>query len=72
MDQFTRLSDRILTAIELALEQEDVQMAELLMPALEHAMTRCVGGGEFVERRTYPPQLLAIFERIEALKSDMR
>ena len=52
-----RLSDRILSALELALEQEDVKISELLTRALEQSMTRNTGGGEFVERRDYPPEI---------------
>ena len=52
-----RLSDRILSALELAREQEDVKISELLTRALEQSMTRNTGGGEFVERRDYPPEI---------------
>jgi hypothetical protein len=52
-----RLSDRILYAFELALEQEDIPIAENLARALELAMTRNTGGGEFVERRDYPKEI---------------
>ena len=52
-----RLSDRILYAFELALEQEDIPIAENLARALELAMTRNTGGGEFVERRDYPTEI---------------
>ena len=63
-----RLSDTIYTAIDLALNQGDWQAAELLIPALEYSLTRKVGGGEFVERRSYPKEFLGIFDRLEALK----
>ena len=52
-----RLSDRILSALELALEQDDVKIAELLTSAMELSMTRNTGGGEFIERRDYPPEI---------------
>lgn len=52
-----RLSDRILYALELALEQEDIPIAENLARALELAMTRNTGGGEFIERRDYPEEI---------------
>ncbi|MGB4057613.1 MAG: hypothetical protein WBK77_05975 [Alphaproteobacteria bacterium] len=52
-----RLSDRILSALELALEQKDVKIAEALVKAMELSMTRNTGGGEFVERRDYPPEI---------------
>ena len=40
----TRLSDRILAALDLALEQEDLKVAELLTRAMEMSMTRNTGG----------------------------
>ncbi len=52
-----RLSDRILSALSLSLEQDDLKISELLTRALELAMTRNTGGGEFVERRDYPPEI---------------
>lgn len=64
-----RLSDRIYCALDLAIEQEDVAIAEILMAALEHAMTRNAGGGEFVERRHYPDELLDVIDRLAELKA---
>ncbi|MGB4107212.1 MAG: hypothetical protein WBK55_05390 [Alphaproteobacteria bacterium] len=52
-----RLSDRILSALELSLQQQDLKICELLVRALEFAMTRNTGGSEFVERRDYPPEI---------------
>jgi hypothetical protein len=52
-----RLSDRILSSLELALQQKDLKISELLVRALEMSMTRNTGGGEFVERRDYPPEI---------------
>ena len=52
-----RLSDRILQSLQLALEQKDLKISELLVRALEMSMTRNTGGGEFVERRDYPPEI---------------
>jgi hypothetical protein len=52
-----RLSDRILYALELALEQKDVELSKMLVRALELSMTRNTGGGEFIERRDYPPEI---------------
>ncbi len=67
-DHKIRLSDRILFALEKALEQDDLPIAEILLRALEMAMTRNAGGGEFVERRDYPEQVEAAMARLEALK----
>ncbi len=50
-----RLSDRIFHALKLAIEQSDTKLADALVHALELSMTRNTGGGEFVERRDYPP-----------------
>lgn len=66
--EFIRLSDRILSALELALQQDDVKIAEHLTRALEMAMTRNSGGGEFVERRDYPPEMEEAMNKLQALK----
>lgn len=63
-----RLSDRILFALELALEQNDLELSEALNKALEMAMTRNTGGGEFVERRDYPKEIEATLAQLRALK----
>ena len=49
-----RVSDRILYALELALEK---------------AMTRNAGGGMFVERRDYPERIQTALDRLKSLKS---
>lgn len=64
-----RLSDRILSALELSLEQEDLQISETLNHALQLAMTRNSGGGEFVERRDYPPEVEAAMNKLDAIKA---
>lgn len=63
-----RLSDRILSSLQLALDQDDVKIAELLTRALELAMTRNTGGGEFIERRDYPPEIEKAMDRLYDLK----
>lgn len=63
-----RLSDRILSALELSLEQEDVKIAELLTRAMELSMTRNTGGGEFIERRDYPPEIESAMDKLQTLK----
>ncbi len=65
-----RLSDRILSALELSLEQEDVKVAELLTRAMELAMTRNTGGGEFIERRDYPPEIEKAMDKLNELKRE--
>ncbi len=64
-----RLSDRILSALELAISQEDLKVAEQLTKALELSMTRNSGGGEFIERRDYPPEIEAAMDKLHALQS---
>jgi hypothetical protein len=54
--------------LNLAIEQEDVKAAEALAKALEIAMTRNSGGGEFVERREYPKYIEDSMVRLRALK----
>lgn len=63
-----RLSDRILSSLELALDQNDLKIAELLTRALEQAMTRNTGGGEFVERRDYPPEIEQAMNKLYELR----
>jgi hypothetical protein len=64
-----RLSDRILYALDLALQQEDVYLSEMLVKALEVAMTRNTGGGEFIERRDYPPEMEDALNRLADIKA---
>lgn len=63
-----RLSDRILYALNLAIEQEDVKTADALAKALELAMTRNSGGGDFVERREYPKYIEDSMNRLHTLR----
>ncbi|MCF8495310.1 MAG: hypothetical protein K9G62_01440 [Alphaproteobacteria bacterium] len=67
--QRIRLSDRILGALDLALDQGDVKISETLVRALEMSMTRNAGGGEFVERREYPPEIENAMDRLQALRN---
>lgn len=72
MQEFTknkdRLSDRILFALELAVSQEDLEVAELLTRSLDLAMTRNTGGGEFVERRDYSREVERVLEQLRDLR----
>lgn len=70
--QATRLSDRILFALELALEQGDLAISELLTRGIEMSMTRNTGGGEFVERRDYPADLEVAMKRLNELKDEKK
>lgn len=63
-----RLSDRIFYALSLAIEQGDVRIADALVHALELSMTRNTGGGEFVERRDYPPEIERALDRLSEIR----
>jgi len=68
----TRLSDRILFALELALEQNDAIISETLTRALEMSMTRNTGGGEFIERRDYPPEMELAMQKLSELREEIK
>ncbi len=65
-----RMSDRIIYALKLAIEQRDSKIADALVSALELAMTRNTGGGEFVERRDYPPEVEKELLKLRDIKKD--
>jgi hypothetical protein len=62
-----RLSDRILRALELALDQSDLAASEHLEKAFEAVMTR-FGGPNVVEKRDMPEAMLRIYERLTELR----
>jgi hypothetical protein len=68
--EYKRLSDRILFAFELAVEQGDLDIANSLMNALEKAITRSAGGKEFTERRDLAPEYQAAISQYEELKAE--
>jgi len=63
-----RLSDRITFALELAIAQQDLELAEILNRSLEMSLTRNSGGGEFVERREYPKEIEKMLDALRKLK----
>lgn len=69
-NRFIRVSDRILFALEMSLEQKDVELSESLAKALELAMTRNTGGGEFIERRDYPDEINDALDKLAAIKKE--
>lgn len=69
-NKYIRLSDRILFALEMALDQKDIDISENLVRALELAMTRNTGGGEFIERRDYPPEIDDALNRLSDIKAE--
>ncbi len=65
-----RLSDLISQALNLAVEQGDIEISDKLLATIDVAMTRNAGGGEFVERRSYPAEIEAAIERLNQLKAE--
>ena len=68
--QHTRLSDLILSALQLSIAQEDTAVSKALSHALELSMTRNAGGGEFVERRDYPAEVEEALKRLGDLSAN--
>jgi hypothetical protein len=69
MTQFSRrLSDKILAAFNQACEQGQIAVAELLVRALELALTR-EGGANRVDKRERMEPVIAAYERLRALQA---
>ena len=66
-----RLGDRILAALLLALDQDDLEVAECLERAFEAAMTR-FGGPDAIELRDIPEGMELAYERLDALRHRRR
>lgn len=62
-----RLGDRILAALELAIDQQELEIAEQLWRALELALSR-YGGPDAVEKREPPLRLDEQLDRLLALR----
>ena len=71
-EKYHRLSDKVLEALDLSLEQKDFEVSDLLCRALEMAMTRGAGGKEFVERREFSEAVEKALTRMDALKKAAR
>lgn len=69
---YFRLSDKVLEALKLALEQKDLAIAEFLTRALEMAMTRGAGGAGFTERREFSGDVEAALKALDDLKKEGR
>ena len=69
MSDYKRLSDKILEALNLALDQEDFSISEQLMNALELSLTRNAGGAEFTERRDFSDEMDNAMTRFDALRA---
>lgn len=63
-----RLADKIVGALELAVEQEDLAIATSLGSALELALTRCAGGAGFTERRDLSEKISVSMSKLETLR----
>lgn len=66
--EYKRLSDRILFALELAVEQQDLTISEDLVNAMEKSITRAAGGKNFVERRELAPEYDTVLTQFDALR----
>ena len=69
---YQRLSDKILDAFKLSLDQKDADIAEMLNRALQMAMTRGAGGKDFVERREFADDVEQALEKYEILRAARR
>jgi len=69
---YERLSDVVLKALALAVEQKDLAIADLLGLALDRAMTRGAGGKDFVERREFTDEVENVLNKLKALREARR
>ena len=69
---YERLSDYVLKALQVALKQKDLTIADILSNALEMSMTRGAGGKDFVERREFTDEVENAFTQLEALRKAPR
>ncbi len=67
MEKPRRLSDRIVTALELAIAQGNLPVAEHLNAALEQSLTH-VGGRDVIDHRDVPEQFFALIEKLDELR----
>lgn len=69
---YQRLSDLILEALTLSLEQKDVVISDILSRALEMSITRNAGGRDFIERRDLSKDVEFALEKLYALKREAK
>jgi len=62
-----RLGDRILSALELALVQKHLDVAEHLARALEETLTR-FGGPDAIDHRELSAGMVLAFEKLDELR----
>ena len=65
---YQRLSDLVVKAMRLALDQKDVAIADILSRALEMSLTRNAGGRDFIERREMSDEIEKVLDDLIALK----
>lgn len=65
---YMRLSDLVVKAMRLALDQKDVAIADILSRALEMSLTRNAGGRGFIERREMSADIEKVLDDLIALK----
>ncbi len=68
LKSYFRLSDKILDALMLSLEQKDLPISDLLTRALEMTMTRGAGGRDFIERRDFSTDVEKALADLDSLK----
>ncbi|MCB1537701.1 MAG: hypothetical protein H6865_05140 [Rhodospirillales bacterium] len=68
--EFKRLSDRVLYALQLSLEQNDLVVSERLARALEIALTRTPDGHRYVERRDFTTDYDAAMKTLDKLRME--
>ncbi len=66
-----RLADRILAALQLAIEQKDKGQAEILLNALQIALTKDSGGKDFVERRDLSDAIIEAMDAVDVLRKEV-
>jgi hypothetical protein len=67
MSEPRRLSDKLLAAFDQACEQDQVEVAELVLRAIEIVLTREAAPADR-ERRTRPDPVVEAFGRLKALR----
>lgn len=70
--QHQRLADLILVALNLAIDQKDMQVSDLLSRALDMAMTRNAGGKDFVERRDFSDDVSEALKKLGELRRSVK
>jgi hypothetical protein len=64
-----RLSDKILAAFDQACERDELDVAELLVKALEVTLTRTGGKGN-VDKRTHLGPVVEAYAKLQRLRKD--